>query len=149
MIKLFVDTEFNGFGGSLISLALVSEDGSEFYEAVNTYGAVDSWVAEHVIPIIGKDPISALEFSEKLAAYLWQYRDGFTLIADWPDDIRYFCMALITGPGYMMPVSRFNVEMRRDLDGTPSMLSHNALADARAIKESYDLLNGTLIPPKR
>lgn len=30
-MRYFLDTEFNGFGGGLISLALVREDGLPFY----------------------------------------------------------------------------------------------------------------------
>ena len=30
-MRYFLDTEFNGFGGALLSLALVPEDGEEFY----------------------------------------------------------------------------------------------------------------------
>lgn len=140
MQRIFIDTEFNGFGGQLISMALVAEDGCEFYEVMNVYGEVDPWVKEHVMPILGKEPISHLEFQEKLAAYLKAYAEGFTLVADWPDDIRYFMMTLITGPGYMMPVKRLNVEMRRDLHSGPSKIPHNALEDARAIKEAYEIV---------
>lgn len=33
-MRLYLDTEFNGFGGSLISAALVSTGGHEWYEVL-------------------------------------------------------------------------------------------------------------------
>ena len=30
-MRYYLDTEFNGFGGALLSLALVPDDGEEFY----------------------------------------------------------------------------------------------------------------------
>ena len=42
-INLFLDCEFNGFNGELISMALVSEHGDEFYEACDK---VAEWYEE-------------------------------------------------------------------------------------------------------
>jgi hypothetical protein len=48
-MNYFLGTEFNGFGGALISLALVREDGAEFY-AATACANPRSWVKENVIP---------------------------------------------------------------------------------------------------
>ena len=37
-MKLYIDCEFNGFKGHLMSMALVAEDGSEFYEVLEASG---------------------------------------------------------------------------------------------------------------
>ena len=50
-MKFWIDTEFNEYLGDLISMALVSEDGHEWYEALPCANP-GSWVAEHVMPII-------------------------------------------------------------------------------------------------
>lgn len=52
-MRLFIDGEWNSFGGDLISLALVAEDGREWYEVLD---CVDPhpWVAENVIPKLGR-----------------------------------------------------------------------------------------------
>jgi len=68
MTKLFIDCEFNEFGGDLISMALVAEDGQEFYEVLNLendwkYG---SWVFANVVPYLNKDPITKQLFQQKL-----------------------------------------------------------------------------------
>ena len=52
MMRYFLDVEFNGFGGPLISLALVPEDpdAAPFYEALPC-PKPDVWVAAHVLPV--------------------------------------------------------------------------------------------------
>ena len=56
-MRYFLDTEYNGFGGELLSLALVPEDGSEeFYVTLECSAPVDSWVERHVIPFLDMVP---------------------------------------------------------------------------------------------
>ena len=44
-MRYFLDTEFNGFGGQLLSLALVPEDGGEeFYITLQHDGPFEPWV---------------------------------------------------------------------------------------------------------
>jgi len=135
--KIYIDCEFNGFGGELISMALVDERGNEFYEVLSIGDDAedyDDWVLENVVPILGKDPISPNEFQQKLEYFLAQYGlDGFTIVADWPDDIKYFCEAVITGPGYMMGIPGFTAILDRNTTSAASKIPHNALEDARAI----------------
>jgi hypothetical protein len=59
------------------------------------------------------------------------------IIADWPDDIRYFCEALITGPGQCINLHH-QIKFELDLSvNYNSLVPHNALHDARAIKEYF------------
>ena len=62
------------------------------------------------------------------------------IIADWPDDIRYFCQAIITAPGQMVNIPRLTFELAR-VDAYPSQLAgavqHNALWDARALRALF------------
>jgi hypothetical protein len=59
------------------------------------------------------------------------------VIVDWPDDIRYLCQSLITGPGTMVNVQRLVFDMIR-VDAYPTTLpgavQHNAWWDAMALK---------------
>lgn len=131
---LYLDTEFNEFGGSLISLALVSYDGaSEFYEVVPCY-APKPWVKQNVMPVLNQAPIEYRSMQERLAAFLGQF-DRVRVIADWPDDIRHFCAALITGPGLSLKVPPITFELRQELSSADSRIPHNALEDARAIRD--------------
>lgn len=137
-MKLFLDTEFNGFGGRLISMALVPEDTTkpEFYKELEIKDQLHSWVRDNVVPHLILPPIGYGEFQNKLANYLWDTGDC-TIVADWPDDIRYFCEALITGPGMMINIMhkiKFELDLSIKYD---SLVPHNALHDARAIRDVY------------
>lgn len=141
-MRYFLDTEFNGFGGDLISLALVSEDGLRSLYLATECKSPEPWVAENVLPIIdgGTDPIMVQpdEFGKVICWFLQHDRRPH-VISDWPDDIRYFCQALITGPGQMVPIGAIAFEMVR-IDAYPTPLEgavqHNALWDARALRQA-------------
>lgn len=133
-MRVWIDTEFNEYKGALISMALVAEDGREWYEVTHCKNPGD-WVAEHVIPILGKTPISLRGMQVGLVKFLAQF-DSVHLIADWPEDIQHFCETLITGPGTRLDTPPLTMEIRRDLDAI-SLLPHNALADARAIMRKH------------
>lgn len=139
-MRYFLDTEFNEFGGDLISLALVGEDGRELYVATECENP-GNWVKENVIPIVscpGADPIEidADQFGRAVAMLLHDDKSP-VIIADWPDDIKYFCQALIVGPGKMVAIKGLQFQMIR-VDAYPTKLpgavQHNALWDARALR---------------
>jgi len=133
-MKMWIDTEFNSFKGELISMAIVTQDGREFYESLGCFDP-DPWVAENVIPVIGKKQIGFIELQDKLYKFLLPY-EHMHLIADWPEDIQHFCETLIIGPGLRISTPLLTMEIRRDLDAE-SEIPHNALSDARAIKAKY------------
>lgn len=144
----YLDCEFNGFGGELLSIALVSKDlNHEFYEVIEypeNELKYDSWVLKHVVPILNRKPKSKQKIQNKLSQFLLDNANelGYvTVIADWPDDIRYFCELLITGPG--MSVSTPNITFVLDRKNLPdtsrySKIPHNALEDARALARGFD-----------
>lgn len=133
-MNLYIDTEFNGFNGQLISMALVAQDGREFYWAVTCTNPVP-WVLEHVIPILNTVPIDKASFKKRLEVFLNQWEE-VCIIADWPEDIQHLCESLITGPGRMMATP--NLEFKIVRIDAPSELPHNALADARGIKKALN-----------
>ncbi len=150
-MKLYIDTEFNGFGGELISLALVGKD-VEFYEVLVLPDKLDPWVFDNVVPYLNKDHISLSNFQDKLVKFLRPYKDVI-IVASWPDDISYFCKCLITGPGERVNCRRhINFELNLNLSSFESKIPHNALEDAKAIfrsnnlKELCNVLCGTEIP---
>lgn len=134
-MKLFIDTEFNEFQGELISMALVAEDGSEFYEVLECLNP-KPWVKEHVMPVLNKEPVPHYLFKMKLYSFLGWF-ESIHLIADWPDDIRHFCDQIITGPGEMMNIPSFMCEVRRNISTVKSVVPHNALEDAIALHDDY------------
>jgi hypothetical protein len=143
-VRYFLDTEFNGFGGALLSLALVPEDGSEFYATLSFDGDFHPWVERHVVPYLDHVPVglvaprlsrrdAAIELSHYLAA-----DPHPVMVADWPEDIAQFCNLLMTGPGEMVPVPPLGFDLV-PLGGfstaANSAVPHNALHDARSLKE--------------
>lgn len=141
-MNIFIDCEFNGFGGDLISMALVAADGQEFYEVLSLEKdwEYQRWVADNVMPHLHKDPVNKQVFQAKLWKFINQYSEVH-LIADWPDDIKYFCMSLITAPGVCINTpSKLTMEINRELSSKSSVILHNALEDARAIKQNWDEL---------
>lgn len=128
-VRLWIDCEFNDFQGELISIALVAEDGREFYASL---GCEDPspWVARHVMPIIGIKPESMVSLQARLQRFLRNWRE-VCVIADWPEDLKHLCAALITGPGCAIETPRMTFVLDRELSGE-SALPHNALEDARA-----------------
>lgn len=130
-MNIFIDCEWNGFGGDLISVALVAENGAEFYECLHCDNPVE-WVAQNVIPILGKPPVGLNELQSGIQRFLMGF-DSVNIIADWPEDIERFCSLLITGPGYRLDTPPLSMQIVRC--DAPSELPHNALYDARGIKK--------------
>lgn len=138
-MRLYLDTEFNGFGGELMSLGLVPEDPAfpEFYRVVKWTAPVDPWVQQHVVPFLGRPPEEREAVADDLAAFLGGFNHP-VVVADWPDDFSHLMGLLITGPGLMVPAPDFDMEFRR-LSGfntaSTSRVPHNALEDARALRD--------------
>lgn len=132
---LYLDTEFNGHGGELISLALAAEDGRHWYGVMPEPRTWNAWCFEHVFPhlyamhaTVGGD---ANLFRASLAEYLMARR-GCTIIADWPDDFAHL-MRLMSGPAYekswMVPCTMVLLNESEPQPDFP----HNALSDAIAL----------------
>ncbi len=136
-MRIFIDGEWNSYGGELISLALVSEDYRTFYEVLGCYKP-DPWVEENVMPKLGKQWVSLPELQENLESFLSQF-DSLNIIADWPEDIMWFCKVLVTGPGTRLDTPPLTMQVLR-VD-TVSSNPHNALADAMALRDWYVNVN--------
>ena len=136
----FIDCEFNGFGGELISMALVADDGREFYVDMFSHQEYPTnFVAKHVLPVIDvpgaeSKPITRNFLPQAISKFL-SYYGSVHLVADWPDDIKYFCESLLTGPGLRVDTPPLAMEIVR-IDGD-SEVPHNALCDARGIRDAY------------
>lgn len=133
-MRLFIDCEWNSYRGELISMALVSEDGREFYEVLGC-DKPDPWIAENVMPKLDKPWVTYQSLQEQLGLFLAQF-DSAHIVADWPEDIARFCDALITGAGVRLSTPPLTMEVLRA--DSVSENPHNALADA------WGLLNAVI-----
>ena len=145
-MRYFLDTEFNGFGGALLSLALVPEDGEEFYVTLDCDDPVFPWVERNVVPYLDHVPVglvsprlTRLEAAAALSAYL-AADPAPEIVADWPEDVTQFCSLLMTGPGLMVPVPPLTFRLVPLPDFSPaanSAVPHNALHDARSLRDHF------------
>lgn len=145
-MRYFLDTEYNGIGGALLSLALVPDDGEELYLTLKSDEPIVPWVQRHVVPYLDTVPaqlswgrLGTGEAAEALERYL-RHDEAPVVVADWPEDIAQFCNLMVTGPGEMidarnltfrlLPLSNFSTAEN-------SRVPHNALHDARALRDHY------------
>lgn len=145
-MRYFLDTEFNGFGGELISLALVPEyDDQDFYVSLPLPAKIHPWVEQNVIPYLRSVPsgvdhqLNRKEAAQHIEAFLAHDREP-VIIADWPDDLGYFCHLLVTGPGEIIDMNGLRLELINAAgfsSAANSKMPHNALHDARALKDFY------------
>jgi hypothetical protein len=145
-VRYFLDTEFNGFGGALLSLALVPEDGTEFYATLACDEEILPWVERNVIPYLDNVPVGLVsprmtrrEAADAVAAYLGTDPQP-ELVADWPEDITQFCSLLMIGPGQMVPVPPMTFRLLPLQGFSPaanSAVPHNALHDARSLRDHF------------
>ena len=144
-MRYFLDTEYNGFGGALLSLALVPEDGGEeFYVTLDCDAPLDTWVERHVLPFLDMVPenlvsprVSRRDAAQMLAQWL-AHDEAPDIVADWPEDLAQLSMLLVTGPGMMVqvpPLSLHYVPLHGFSTAANSRVPHNALHDARALRD--------------
>ncbi|SFN90457.1 protein of unknown function [Formivibrio citricus] len=156
---LFLDTEFTGLdqpNPSLISLALVKEDGDFFYAELPpsfyTHRASD-WVQENVLPHLwgGSYRMRPEELSRKVCAWIEAIPGQTVIVTDapdydfeqmlkpllspWPQNLAKTPMLfdrLILGGRYQEKLATF-----RDAYFTPDKPEHHALHDAQALRRAW------------
>ena len=138
LVRYFLDAEFNGFGGQLISLALVPQDrdAAPFYAAL-ACADPEPWTAQHVMPVLQTDPIERAAMTKKLADYLRSDSDPL-IVADWPEDIAHLALLMVTAAGYRLATPTIVFELL-DLplfnSESKSAVPHNACHDAAALRD--------------
>ena len=143
-MRYFLDTEYNGWGGALLSLALVPDDGEELYLTLDWTGELEKWVERNVVPYLDTVPhhlagprVSRPDAAQAIAHYLAGDPDPL-IVADWPEDLAYLNALLVTGPGVMVEVPGLRFQFL-PLSGfstaANSKVPHNALHDARSLRD--------------
>ena len=144
-MRYFLDCEYNGFGGALLSLALVPEDrGEELYLRFDCPDPIHPWVERNVLPYIDhvpeavKLPVMDREQSAQAIAMYFGHDAEPEILADWPTDIELLCGLLSFAPGRMVPLPDTSFRLLNVGSFSPaenSAVPHNALHDARALKD--------------
>ena len=143
-LRYFLDTEYNGWGGALLSLALVPDHGEELYLTLDWQGPLEAWVERNVVPYLDAVPESFVsprmnraDAARTIAHYLAGDPDPL-IVADWPEDIAQFSMLLVTGAGVMVEVPPLTfkfLELSGFSTAANSKVRHNALHDARSLRD--------------
>lgn len=114
---------------------------------------VHPWVARHVVPFLHNVPphlddrLTHIEAGRAVAAYLEGDRAP-EIVADWPDDIAYFCRLLMPSPADVVLTASILFHYYRTpgfKTAAASKVPHNALHDARALRtfvQSEEALRG-------
>ena len=143
-MRYFLDTEYDGFAGRLISLALVPEDGGEELYLVIDGDITHPWVQRHVAPFIDhvpeahRGPRLSRDAAGSALAHWLAGDSGPEIIADWPEDLSQLAMLLVSGPGEIHrvpPLTLRYVPLPGFSTARNSAVPHNALHDARALRD--------------
>jgi hypothetical protein len=142
--RFYIDCEFDGHNGPLLSFGIVAEDGLGFHLRTNAE-AKDPWVRENVVPLMdshdadvsGRCEINTVGMA--MRNFIGRVERP-VIIADSPVDIGRFCQAISTNPdgGWasadypQMTFEVHNVDCYpTDL---PGAVQHNAYWDAMALR---------------
>ena len=153
---VFLDTEFTKFNHpDLISLALVAEDGREFYAERTDYNAssCSEFVRETVLPLLGRVPGAACtnkELTERVRAWFQELQEPATIIYDYGTDWHLLAVSMLGRPHSKPPgdfVKQLYLDSRTITHPvfeqalnrvyTHDWPPHHALADARALMAGY------------
>lgn len=142
--RFYIDCEFDGHNGALLSIALVREACDSIH--IKTTAPVhDNWVRANVLPIMDchhaakSASVNVNEVGGVIRTFIGECPYP-VIIADSPVDIGRFCRALSTGPDGQWasadyPAMRFEVH---NVDCYPTSLEgavqHNAWWDAMALR---------------
>lgn len=135
-MRAWIDCEFNGFGGELISMAVVCENGAEWYNVARIDEPIDTWVNEHVMPLLGKEPLSRDYFNSSLQEFLKDQKPSI-IIADWPSDLVHFFQSMLGSDHTKTLSMKIFAECNPSIESHPE-IPHNALSDARALKRAME-----------
>lgn len=160
-----LDTEFNGYKGKLLSLALWSPEKSLYVVVARNDrpNVLTEWVAEHVEPLLFKEPGYGLVDAyhaplhheapaitiaslDDLPKVLEQFFGGCKprIHVDWPDDVKFFSDLILTGPGTMINIPGIEFVVHREdsypTQHVPQALQHHSWWDAFVLYEHLTAL---------
>lgn len=146
----YIDCEFDGHNGPLISIAMVRQDGRGLHVEVADVAVQDPWVLSNVVPILGahRAEISCRvrpnEVGRQLRFFIGDCQNP-TIIADSPVDIGRFCRAISTaGDGVWASADYLGMTfIVQNVNCYPTALEgavqHNAWWDAMALRAALQV----------
>jgi hypothetical protein len=158
-MKFFLDTEFYEQGYAridLISIALVCEDGREFYAVAKdgwSPANVSDWHKDNVLPYLGDvKRLERGEIAEQLKSFVREQDKpefvGYFADYDWVLFCQLFGRMIDLPehfPKYCLDIKQMMVENGIKKSDLPKQdeQEHNALADARHMKKMFEFITRT------
>lgn len=142
--RFYIDCEFDGHNGPLLSIALVAEGGRSIHIEADVK-ATDPWVIANVVPLMDRhDATDCTRVPlNSVGGYIRWFLEGCerpVIIADSPVDIGRFCRALSTGDDGGWASAEFT-QMTFEVHNVdcyptdlPGAVQHNAWWDAMALR---------------
>ena len=143
----YIDCEFDGHNGPLLSIAMVRGDGRGLHVKVRDLAVEDPWVAQNVLPILDSHHadyswhVRPNEVGTPLRGFIGDCQNP-TIIADSPVDISRFCRSISTGEdgGWHSTGYAGMTFVVCNVDCYPTTLvgavQHNAWWDAMALRDA-------------
>ena len=137
-MRYYVDCEFNGSGGQLISIGLVTQSGDRsFYRVLPMHELPQPWIRENVFPVLGQSAVPRAQASAELAEWLDEDRETATFVSDWPEDIVHLLDLTLSAPLERRGPASYRT-LVLDLPGfaasAVSAVPHCAVHDAEALR---------------
>lgn len=159
-MRYFLDTEFYEHGYAridLISIALVCEDGREFYAVASTgwnSENVSDWLKENVLPYLGDvERLERDEIADQLRDFVREDQGKVELVGYFADyDWVLFCQLFGTMLDLPKHFPKYCQDIKQMMDDRSIKKSdlpkqneqeHNALADARHMKKMFEFIKGS------
>lgn len=154
---IFIDTEFTDLDvktGELLSIALIKYTGEELYLELASDGPMHPWVVKHVLPTLNKRKTSQEAARNKIRKFVGDSKPYLVAYVNQFDAIYWYKLfgSAKEHPAYWIPIDfasllfaqgfspnsmgkhRFFKELGIDKD---KYVVHNALDDARLLRETY------------
>lgn len=149
--RFYIDCEFDGHGGQLMSFAMVREDGFSVHITTDAI-ARDPWVLANVVPLLDSHDADLIWTTEinnvgTVLHHFMEHCERPVIVADSPVDIGRFCTAITTNPNggwasaeySLMTFEVHNVDCWPN--DIPGAVQHNAYWDAMALRHKLAALS--------
>lgn len=153
-MKYFLDTEFHEEPGTLtlISIALVAEDGREYYAVSSDFDSTicGEWVRAHVLPKLpsGKYRKPRQQIAQEVLEFVDEKPEFWGYFADYDWVVLCWLFGAMIDlpkgwPMFCMDLKQVMVERgisKKDLPKLPEDQAHDALVDARWMKDVWSYI---------
>ena len=158
---IFMDGEFTDLSPErteLMSIGLVKEDGEELYLEIDYETEPSDWVKKYVIPHMNGKKVSKQVAKEKIKNFIGDNKPlmmAYVNMFDWMGICDLFGISVNTLPFFWKPLDFATILYMKGFDitkpieamaeeagiDTSKYNKHNALDDAKLLKEFYELIS--------